>query len=292
MKTPLETQKTLQSNIKNYKDYKSDITKYSLFLGGLNATHQALEQYDPLTTGYSRIFFLRMPYFMESIMPEETKNIRHLLEYGFTKIDGIGNIDLETEQIQGGYSGRSFDVATTSKEGTQSITISLYEFSGSPLREYIDMWITGISDPYTGLGTYHGAKKDGIIIPYNQSNHVAEAIYVVTDPTGKGSEKDIKGKTYNHIEYACLLTNMMPKSSPHNHFNYNSGEHSIVTVDLEFTCVKYQSPQINEVATLLVDRFDVLSSYLDFKSAYSETEVNSKDKTVINNWGNQNILTK
>ena len=68
---------TLQSNIKKYN---SDfITNYSLFLGGLNATQKALEMYDPLKTGYARIFFIKMPVFMEKIMPSETKRFRHLL---------------------------------------------------------------------------------------------------------------------------------------------------------------------------------------------------------------------
>lgn len=140
---------TLQSNIKKYD---SDFIKnYSIFLGGLNATHQSLQQYDPLKTGYSRIFFLKMPTFMETIMPDETKRIRHLMEYGFTRIDGLGNTTLDTEQITGGYTGRSFEVGTVARDETANITISLYEFSGSPVREYLDMWISGISDPYTGL---------------------------------------------------------------------------------------------------------------------------------------------
>ena len=47
---------TLQTHIKKYD--KNFITNYSLFLGGLNATQKALEQYDPLKTGYARIFFI------------------------------------------------------------------------------------------------------------------------------------------------------------------------------------------------------------------------------------------
>lgn len=140
---------TLQSNIKKYN---SDfITNYSLFLGGLNATQKSLEQYDPLKGNYSRIFFIKMPVFMEKIMPAETKRFRHLLEYGFTTISGLGNTSLETDQITGGYAGRSFEVGTVAKDETSGITLSLYEFAGSPVREYLDMWISGIADPYTGL---------------------------------------------------------------------------------------------------------------------------------------------
>ena len=140
---------TLQSNIKRYDS--SFIRNYSLFLGGMNTTYKSLQQYDPLRTGYNRIFFVKMPTFMEKLMPEETKNIRHLMEYGFTSIQGIQNTTLETEAMTGGYAGRSLEMPTVSKDETNEITLQLYEFAGSPLREYIDMWITGIADPHTGL---------------------------------------------------------------------------------------------------------------------------------------------
>lgn len=263
---------TLQSNIKKYN---SDfITNYSLFLGGLNATQKALEQYDPLKTGYSRIFFIKMPVFMEKIMPSETKRFRHLLEYGFTKIDGIGDTELEMEQITGGYAGRQFDVGTTAKDSTNEVSIGLYEFAGSPVREYLDMWISGIADPYTGLGHYHGAFDVDPSIKYSQANHVAEAIYVVTDPTGRS----------NGIEYACLLSNMMPKRVQQSHFNYESGTHNSVSLDCSFSCVKYQSPQINTIAKALIDKFTIMRDYLDFESQYTQADVDAKLKPNITNW--------
>lgn len=263
---------TLQSNIKKYN---SDfITNYSLFLGGLNATQKALEQYDPLKTGYARIFFIKMPVFMEKIMPSETKRFRHLLEYGFTKIDGLQDTELDMEQVTGGYAGRQFDVANTAKDNTNEISIGLYEFAGSPVREYLDMWISGISDPYTGLGHYHGAFDIDPTIKYSQANHVAEAIYVVTDPTGRS----------NGIEYAALLSNMMPKRVQQSHFNYESGQHNTVALDCAFSCVKYQSPQINTIAKALIDRFTIMRDYLDFESQYTQADVDSKLKPQIANW--------
>jgi len=264
--------RTLQSNIKEYDS--SFITNYSLFLGGLNATQSSLEQYDPLKTGYNRIFLLRMPVFMQKILPDQTKRFRHLVEYGFTKIDGIGNTTLETEQITGGYAGRQFDVGTVAKDETQAITISLYEFAGSPVREYLDMWISGISDPYTGLGHYHGAMDMDPSIKYSQHNHVMEAIYVATDPTGRS----------DGVEYACLLTNMIPKQVKKDQFNYESGTHGLVTLDCEFSAVKYESPQINSVAKSLMARFQTMRDYLDFNSEYTQQDVNDHYKPRIINW--------
>lgn len=274
---------TLQSNIKQYTS--NSIFNYSLFLGGLDTTAKSLEQYDPLKTGYGRIFFVRMPVFMQKIMPDETKRIRHLMEYGFTRIDGIGNLSLETEQLTGGYAGRQFDIPTVAKDETNQITLSLYELAGSPVREYLEMWISGMADPYTGLAHYHGAD-----LPYKQSNHVAEAIYVATDPTGRS----------NGIEYACLLTNMFPKQVKKDQFNYEAGQHQLVQMDVEFAAVKYESPQINTVAKGLIQRYQTMRDYLDFKSnyVYSTQQVRGKDNVAtgfrpeIDAWPDRDELSK
>lgn len=263
-------QQTLQSNIKQYKD--SGIKNYSLFLGGLNVTRESLKQYDPLKTGYNRIFFIKMPVFMQELLPEQTKIVRHILEYGFTSISGINGTTLNFEQMTGGYAGKSFDVASTSTDDTNEININCYEFSGSPVREYMDMWITGISDPFTGYGTYHGKISNSL--PYSQANHTAEAIYVATDPTGNS----------NGIEYACLLSNMMPKSVKKDQFNYESGQHNIVTMETAFSCVKYESPQINDIAKRLMNKFTVLRDYLGFDSNITADDINNKAKYFQKNW--------
>jgi hypothetical protein len=264
---------TLQSNI---KEHSKDMTQYSLFLGGLNVTSKALEQYDPLKTGFARIFFLKMPTFMNVILPEKTKKIKHLMQYGFTGVDGIQNTTMDFEQITGGYAGRQFDIATTAKDETNEITLKLYEFAGSPVREYMDMWLTGISDPYTGIGHYHDAMNTAVYpsgkgLTYSQVNHTAEAIYVQTDPTGQESG----------IEYACLLCNMMPKQVKKDHFNYESGSHPVVQVDLPFTCTKYESPQINKVATALVKKYKILRDYLKFYSGYDIDGDNIKSGATV-----------
>lgn len=253
---------TLQSNI---RQPKNNITQYSLFMGGLNAKNGALAQYSPLKTGYARIFFVRMPAFMKTILPNKTKNFKHLLEYGFVGVDGIQNLTMEFDQMTGGYSGRSLDVATLAKDETNEITIKLYEFQGSPVREYTNMWVTGISDPYTGIGHYHGAMEKDPTLLYSQANHTAEAIYVQTDPTGRETG----------VEYACLLTNMIPKGVKQDHFNYEAGTHPIVQTDVTFSAVKYESPQINVIAKELIKRYKMLRDYLEFNSGYSIADVNA-----------------
>lgn len=247
--------KTLQSNIKNNT---TDMTGYSLFLGGLNVKRAALEQYDVLKTGKGRIFLTKMPKFMNELMSESTKNFKHVIEYGFMNIDGIQDLTMEFDQITGGYAGRQFEIPTILKDDTNEITIKVLEFAGSPMREYIEMWLTGVSDPNSGFTHYHGLcipdAKGQIKVEASQANHTMEAIYVVTDATG-----------FN-IEFACMLCNMFPKGIARNQFNQESGTSAHVELDLAFTCTMYTSPDINDVAKLLLNKYRVLYNYLDFKA--------------------------
>lgn len=250
---------TLQRGI---NEFNQDMTAYSIFMGGTNTKHGILKQYDPLKTGYSRIFVTRTPRFMELMYENKTRQFRHLLEYGFTAVDGIQGTTAEFAQMTGGYVGNSIDVFMSAKDDTNEITIKVYEYSGSPVREYTDLWITGMGDHKSGIAHYHGAMNRALVgdlvLDFSQHNHTMEMFYVSTDPTGLAE----------NIEYACLLTNMMPKSVKKDHFNYATGSHELVEMDLTFTCNKYESRQINDVAKVLLGRFNILRDYLDFHSGY------------------------
>ena len=276
---------TFQSNIKSYTE-NDFVTQYSLFLGGIDTVNGALKVYDPLKTGKARIFFTRMPEFMKKAMPDATKRVRHMFEYGFTKISGLGDLELETENMTGGYAGNSLTLPTLSKDGTNQISIGMYEFAGSPIREYIEMWIKGIADDQTGFSRYHGQIHEptddadaASMLKYAQYNHTAEAFYVQTDPTGLSTG----------IEYCCMLTNMFPTSSSRDHFNYNSGESQIVQIDVPFSCTKRESPAINAICKKLIKKYSVLTSSLDY-APLSQEEISTleaaKDTPEIKTWGN------
>lgn len=255
---------TLQSNIKKYSN--ADITNYALFLGGLNATNKALVQYDPLKTGYARLFVTQLPKFMEVIMPDESKRFKHLLETSFTSVQGIGNYNMDFEAMSGGYAGKQMEVPTLLKDDTQTITISLYEQAGSPVREYVEMWLSGIADPQTGIGHYHGALDvANANITYSQASHSAEMFYVQTDPTGRSSG----------IEYAAMLANMVPRSVKKDQFNYESGTVQLVKYDIEFSCTKYESAQVNEICKALMDKYQIIQNYINFNSGYTTNEINN-----------------
>ena len=136
--------KTFQANIHEHSN--DDITKYALFLGGLNVTRDALLQYDPLTTGFGRIFMIRKPIFLDNVMPNALNKFKHMLEYANTGVSGGNNISMQFNSMQGGYANRSMEIPNVATDDTNELTIKTYELSGSLMRTVIQMWISGYSD--------------------------------------------------------------------------------------------------------------------------------------------------
>ena len=272
---------TLQDNIR--KCDNTEITNYAYWLGGTDTTNAALAQYDLLRTGYGRLFILRMPAFVEFLLEDETRVFKHMLEFGNVGISGIQGYTAEFASVTAGYVGNTVEIPTGVKDDTNSITIRIYETQGSLIRTYIDFWLTGVSDPYTGLSHYHGARdvdENSSSYVLSQANHTMEALYVATDPTGE------------QAEYVCLLTNMFPRSSDHSHFEYEPGSHDLVQLSLEFTCTKYMSAQINYIGTVALNKFAILKNYLNMYSGYTAAKVEEiVGDHNITNWTNPETKT-
>lgn len=266
---------TLQSGLRQPSSSVEKFRQYAYWISGANSKHNALEQYDLMRTGYVRVFVLQMPIFVEKLLPDESKMFKHLIEFGNVGIDGIQGFSVETTQATGGYAGTSVELPTGSKDDTNSVTIKLYETQGSLVRSYIDFWITGTFDPYTGLSHYHGQRElaktsgsnVGTALPLSQANHTMEALVVAMDPTGE------------EAEYSCLLTNMFPKSSNHDHFNFEPGSHDLVQISLEFTCNKYLGSQINYIGQECLNQFKILRNFLNTYSGYDMKNFTSDQGT-------------
>lgn len=254
----MANQLTIQSGIKQAA--AADMTKYALFMGGTNVTNEVLQCYDPLKTGYARIFMVKRPVFLVDTMKDKVDRFKHILEYGNTSIQGLNDVTVNFNPIQGGYVGKSFEIPSVAQDETTSFSINVYEFSGSPIREVIHSWINGTTDLLTGLTHYNGASSK---IARTQANQTAEFIYVNTDNTGE------------KIEYACLLANCFPRGINTDVFNYTSGEHQLVETNLEFSCTKYESIQINKVAAKLLSKYKILANSLNFYSGYDHTDPNN-----------------
>lgn len=243
--------KYMRRNTKNYDEF-------SYFLSGIDVTDQNLDQMTPYVPGISRIYFHKTPYFMAKQFPAMTNNFRSYLETGFKEVSGIQDIDVEFIDIEGGWAGQKFSNISLARDNTDEITVQLYEQTGSPVREFIETWITGARDTRSGVAHYHGAvqtpaNEDGIA--YCEKNHTGEFIYMTLDPTAK------------YIEYACMFAHVMPTKVPKSHLNYTSGNRQDVVMDLSFKVTKYESKYINDIAAWYLANDELKYSYLDFNPA-------------------------
>lgn len=274
-----------------------NFTKYSLFVGGVNATHHALSNYSPMLNGFGRLFMVRTPIAISKMFAggDDLYNkdslftqFKHMLEYMNRSVTGFGDKTLEAAgtPIQGGFAGRQFNTPTVTRETTQSITIGLYELVGAPVYTVIDGWMNAIGDENSGLATYGGyisggkdangierrlyttdGKTDGI--PFNEANHTAEFIYVMHDRSGAQVERAVLlADAYpTGIAQAPLLD--MPAGGIHDNVNY----------DVTFNCVVYRSPIITAIANDLLKQYRIVSNSLNFNpelgdAVYASNDVN------------------
>ena len=260
--------KTIQSTVissnanKMLKNSKS-FENFSYFLGGIDVTHQNLNQFTPYIRGVSRIFLHKPPAFMHKLSGEMTKSFKTYIETGYKSVSGIGNISVEFTTFEGGFAGQQYNTVQLARDDTESVTISVYELTGSPIREYIDSWVTGVRDPRSGIAHYHGLIQKYFDndtsggMQYAEINHTAEFIYTTYDPTGL------------YLEYACMFAHCFPRSVPKDHLNYESGNRDNAQLDLEFATTKYESPAINDIGLWYTQNSKVNWNYLDFTPEYA-----------------------
>lgn len=240
---------------KNTKSFEN----FSYFLGGIDVTHQNLDQFTPYIRGVSRIFLHKPPLFMKTLDEGMTKRFKTYIETGYRSVSGIADIDVEFTPFEGGFNGQQYQTPQMARDTTEAVTISVYELTGSPIREYLDTWVTGVRDIRSGIAHYHGLIEEYYKDPtktagmfYAEINHTAEFIYTTYDPTGLA------------LEYACMFAHCFPRRVPKDHLNYETGNRDGVQMDLEFACTKYESPAINDIGIWYTENSKVDWNYLDF----------------------------
>ena len=272
---------TAQTGARQFDGEK--LTKYSMFVGGTNATHHALEQYSPLMNGFGRLFMVRPPKAILKMFAEDkdeysSKSLfmqfKHILEYMNRSVTGFGDktLDAAGTPIQGGFAGRQFNTPTVTRDTTSSITIGLYELVGSPVYTVIDGWMNAIGDENSGLATYGGYISGGLgtnnqqtrlystnssdttAFEFNEANHTAEFIYVMHDRSGA------------QVERAVLLADCYPTGISQSAVldMATGGSHDNVTYEVVFNCVAYRSPIINAIASDLLKQYMIVANSLNF----------------------------
>lgn len=266
---------TIQTNIlTNKKSYQ----EFSYFLGGIDVTDQNLELFVPYIQGVARLFMHKCPIFMEKQYPDESKRFREYIETGYTRIDGIADISVDFVDFEGGFNGDKFSNVSQARDDTDTLTISLYEQSGSPVREFIETWVTGVRDIRSGIAHYHGGFNKNAV-RYGEKYHTAEFVYITLDPTA------------NYIEYSCMFANAFPTKVPKGHLNYEKGNRENVLLDLDFKTKKYESPAINLVGGYYLAASKIEYNYLKFTPNILESEVMATKESRNYSYKNSNGMT-
>ena len=238
----------------NKIDYSTD----NLFAGVWRLDQTNLNRFDPFIQGYAGIIWTAMPKFFEQDMQTQFK---YFTERNFKSFSGINDLTLEADNISHGFAGNEMGVATNMKKENTSFTLRHYELAGSPVRELYMYWITGIRDPETGVATYHGQINQGTM-QYSMKNHTGELLYVVTDPSfATGASETAAGLS---IEFAAYYTNCFPTKIPQDHLNYNSGEHGVPEIDIEFRGNFHLGGSVNQLATKAMASYSLQKVYSDY----------------------------
>ena len=245
---------TLQTGVDVASEHMKHNTKnfnnFSYFLQGIDVTQQNLDQMTPYVPGVARFFMHTTPYFMANQYPEMTTNFKSYIETAYKSVEGIGDLDASFIDIEGGFAAQKFSNISSVTDSTDEITVQLYEQTGSPVREYLETWMTGARDPRSGIAHYHGGIDAGI--EYSEKYHTAEFVFYDLDPTAR------------KIEYACMFAHAFPTKVGRSHLNYTSGSRGEVVMDVSFKVTKYEGQYINDLAAYYLIKDKLTYNYLKF----------------------------
>lgn len=223
----------------------------NIFKGILRLDDKNINQFQQKMTGYNFFFWTKSPPMFDKGNPEMWRSFKNYTEKGATTFDGFGSMTLDTTEVMGGFNGRVVVLPVSTKEDQNNFSMQVWEPKGSLTRSTMEWWMSGISDPETGLRHYHGLIEAGEL-ESKPSNHTAECIYIQTDETGLG------------IESAHFFSNIFPTSVDKSDANFSAGDHTYVQLTLEFSCRKYQSQFINQIAKEVIENYWKLEHYQEF----------------------------
>lgn len=221
----------------------------SWFTGKMNT--QELD-FDPLVVGYSFIIWEKIPFWVEKAWP----NFKSFTQRNFKAFDGLTSIELQTQQYQHTFNGNNYEYAATIQKQNTNFSIRHQEFSGNPVKNMYQFWVSGIRDPETDIAVYPRAYN----CTYGAKNHTGQLLYVVTRP-------DANNVNNHNIEFAAFYTAVMPLTIPLQHLGFSLSDHTSPEIDINFVGDLHIGPEVdNYAATKLKEAYPILTA-ADFDPA-------------------------
>ena len=271
---------SLQSGI---REYNGDLSQYTGMLGGLTPDVHTLRSLNPLTTNRLLAVMYRGPYFLmhyfggtNAYDPKSAfGTYKKIIEYYNTGITcNIQDATLANATLQGGFAGRSIPIPTTQNaQSGQTLTITVPELVGRPVANFHNMWIDGISDPITGLTTYHGLVAGSVgedNTPQRIFSPVTGASDMALEPSPAWEVAEFLiialDRSGARVEGAVMALGCVPANKVGNDlFTSNGqGQSNIQSLQLTYNCQYVQSSYVNDLATRYVKQFAVFGNALNF----------------------------
>jgi hypothetical protein len=195
-------------------------------------------------------------------MTETYPNFANLTQKNFAGFDGLSDLELSTAGVTEGFSPNEYHVAQNLGAKPSQFTLKHLEYSGNPVKNAYQHWVTCIRDPRTGIATYPARYQQD----YMAINHTAELMYIVTRPDANNYEnKQI-------IEFASYWTAVMPKKIPLGHFNYSKGtQNAPIEIDIPFSGVMHIGKNVDDAAAALLKAKSYRSYDFEEQDAYNHS---------------------
>lgn len=219
----------------NIRVFDSSIASNDSFYNGAPNFKQL--QFDPLVTGYAVIIWDTLPTWVEAAYP----GFRAMTQKNFKGFQGIEDMTLETTDYNYGFNNNTYSIAGGITKNNTEFTLTHQEFSGSPIKNMYQHWVSCISDPETGISTY-GIKYG---MDYAAKNHTGSLMYIMLRP-------DVNNINRKNIEFAAYYTNVFPKKIPLSHLEYTQGEREQVTIEIPFSGTLHISNKVDDYARELL----------------------------------------
>ena len=227
---------SVSSNLGGKEMYNRDLFKSRLWKGVPQLTTDQLKAFEAAYTGHQFFFvidsvrFMTQGYYRNKNLHALFRNLKSIIERASVGFSGPSNITAEFDDQTDGNGRKMSHMTRVSKE-QNNITLRLHEFAGLPVKNAIEAWLTGVYDPYSEHGNYHG--NLGITGGWCTANHTMSMLVVQVDPS------------WTEIQDAAYYYNMMPTEVPFDHMQWTKGEHTIIQdYDIEFNCNEFRGPSI------------------------------------------------
>ena len=203
---------------------------------------------EPFRVGRFLVKWTKAPPFFPDMA---VKYLRWIFEDMVMEVSGVPENSIDKIDIQNGAVHATTSYPGIYHESGNSVTLKVRECAGSPVRKFLDYWISGVSDRKTGVCHMYGAKLRAVL-----PNMAGSILYVLLGPTCRPED----------IEFACMWHEIMPYSEKASHMNSgNIGDAgSGVDMDIEFSGQYDRGPEIDLFARKVVEGYNLYGqSYLN-----------------------------